>query len=219
MAGELRQALRTVLRRDVELTCAGRTDAGVHARAQYVSLPFGAEEFEQRTSQRLLRSLGAVLPPDIRVYELYRAPSGFSARFDARARRYRYHLCSGPVGPLFCANWSWWIRTAQPHALDANAQSAVDKPTCRYVMSAFFEPEVVLGEETLVFDIVGNAFLHSMVRSIVGTLVEVGLGRRPVEWVSQALAACERCAAGPCAPACGLTFWGVQYPDDVLKPW
>ena len=239
VAGELRQALRTVLRRDVELTCAGRTDAGVHARAQYVSLPFGAEEFEQRTSQRLLRSLGAVLPPDIRVYELYRAPSGFSARFDARARRYRYHLCSGPVGPLFCANWSWWIRTARPHALDANAmneaarcligehdfksfckaQSAIDKPTCRYVMSAFFEPEVVLGEETLVFDIVGNAFLHSMVRSIVGTLVEVGLGRRPVEWVSQALAACDRCAAGPCAPACGLTFWGVQYPDDVLKPW
>lgn len=123
VAGELRQALRTVLRRDVELTCAGRTDAGVHARAQYVSLPFGAEEFEQRTSQRLLRSLGAVLPPDIRVYELYRAPSGFSARFDARARRYRYHLCSGPVGPLFCANWSWWIRTAQPHALDANAMN------------------------------------------------------------------------------------------------
>ncbi len=239
VAGEVRRALRTVLRHDVDLTCAGRTDAGVHARAQYVSLPLATEEFEERSSQRLLRSLGAVLPDDIRVYELFRAPSGFSARFDARARRYRYRVATGPVAPLFCADWCWWIRTAQPGALDVEAmneaaryligehdfksfckaQSAVDKPTCRFVMSAFFESERVLGEDTLVFDIVGNAFLHSMVRTIVGTLVEVGLRRKPVSWVGDALAACNRNAAGPCAPACGLTFWDVQYPDGVLKPW
>ncbi len=239
VAGELRCALQTILRRDVELTCAGRTDAGVHARAQYVSLPFSSEEFAQRSPERMLRSLGAVLPDDIRAHELMRAPQGFSARFDARARRYRYRLASGPVAPLFCADWCWWIRSGSPDALDVEAmnraaatlvgehdfksfckaQSAQDKPTCRFVMSAAFERERVLGEDTLVFDIVGNAFLHSMVRTIVGTLVEVGLGRRDVGWVGEVLAACDRNAAGPCAPACGLTFWDVQYPSDVLKPW
>ncbi len=239
VAGELRCALQTILRRDVELTCAGRTDAGVHARAQYVSLPFSSEEFAQRSPERMLRSLGAVLPDDIRAHELMRAPQGFSARFDARARRYRYRLASGPVAPLFCADWCWWIRSGSPDALDVEAmnraaatlvgehdfksfckaQSAQDKPTCRFVMSAAFERERVLGEDTLVFDIVGNAFLHSMVRTIVGTLVEVGLGRRDVGWVGGVLAACDRNAAGPCAPACGLTFWDVQYPSDVLKPW
>lgn len=239
VAGELRRALKTVLRRDVELTCAGRTDAGVHARAQYVSMPFSPEEFASRSSMRLVRSLGAVLPEDIRVHDLYTAPEGFSARFDAQARRYRYRISVGPVAPLFCADWCWWIRSAQRDTLDVEAmneaarclvgehdfksfckaQSAQGKPTHRFVASAFFEPETVLGEETVVFDIVGNAFLHSMVRTIVGTLVEVGLGRRGVEWVGQALAACDRSAAGPCAPANGLTFWDVRYPDGVLKPW
>ena len=239
VAGELRQALQTILRRDVELTCAGRTDAGVHARAQYVSLPFGRQEFDERSSERLLRSLGAVLPDDIRAHELFRASQGFSARFDARARRYRYRLSSGPVAPLFCADWCWWIRSARPDALDVEAmneaarnligehdfksfckaQSAQDKPTSRFVMSAAFERECVLGEDTLVFDIVGNAFLHSMVRTIVGTLVEVGLGRRRTDWVAEVLEARSRDAAGPCAPACGLTFWDVHYPNDVLKPW
>lgn len=239
VAGELLGALRVLLRRDVELTCAGRTDAGVHARSQYVSFPVTDKEDGEIQASRLIRSLGAVLPDDIRVFEVLRAQKGFSARFDATARRYRYRIATGPVGPLFASDWVWWIRSAQAAPLDVDAmnaaaqllvgehdfksfckaQSAVGKPTCRFVESAGFDRECVLGEDVLVFDIVGNAFLHSMVRTIVGTLVEVGAGRRPPCWVAEVLLACDRGAAGPCAPAKGLTFWDVRYPENVLKPW
>ncbi len=239
VAGELRRALETLLRRDVELTCAGRTDAGVHARAQHVSVPMTPAESRELSGARLLRSLAAVLPDDVRAFEALRAAPGFSARFDARARRYRYRIAAGPVPPLFTARWTWWFRAASEGALDAAAMdeaarclvgehdfksfcktaSAEGKPTCRFVESVLFSYEEALGERALVFDIVGNAFLHSMVRTIVGTLVEVGCGRRPTAWVAEALAARDRRAAGPCAPACGLTFWDVRYPADALRPW
>ena len=79
--------------------------------------------------------------------------------------------------------------------------------------------EEQLGERQLVLQVRGNAFLHNMVRTIVGTLEMVGEGRRPASWVTQVLAACDRRAAGPCAPACGLTFWEVAYDEGVLAPW
>lgn len=239
VAGELQQALRVLLRRDVVLTCAGRTDAGVHARAQHVSLAVTAEEATRIDGERLLRSLGAILPDDVRVERVYRANEGFSARFDAQARRYRYRLAAGPVAPLFNARWAWWLRMLHEGDLDVAAMeraaqclvgehdfksfcksaSAVDKPTCRFVEWVRLEREEALGESMLVVDIAGNAFLHSMVRTIVGTLVEVGCGRRAESWVPEVLAACDRRAAGPCAPACGLTLWEVRYPDGALTSW
>ena len=97
--------------------------------------------------------------------------------------------------------------------------SAEGKPTCRFVESIDFSWEEQLGERQLVMRVVGNAFLHNMVRTIVGTLAEVGLGRRDPAWVAQVLAACDRRAAGPCAPACGLTFWDVRYDEGALRPW
>lgn len=239
VAGELARALGTLLRRKVDLTCAGRTDAGVHARAQHVSVPMTPEESASLSGERLLRSLGAVLPGDVRVGAVYRADAGFSARFDARARRYRYRIVAGPVGALFNARWSWWLRCRSASDLDVAAMdeaarclvgehdfksfcktaSAQGKPTCRFVESVGFEEEEAMGERMLVLDVVGNAFLHSMVRTIVGTLVEVGLGRRDPAWVADALAARDRRAAGPCAPACGLTFWDVRYDGGALRPW
>ena len=175
----------------------------------------------------------------MRVGAVYRADAGFSARFDARARRYRYRIVAGPVGALFNARWSWWLRCRSASDLDVAAMdeaarclvgehdfksfcktaSAQGKPTCRFVESVGFEEEEAMGERMLVLDVVGNAFLHSMVRTIVGTLVEVGLGRRDPAWVADALAARDRRAAGPCAPACGLTFWDVRYDGGALRPW
>ncbi|MBR2836203.1 MAG: tRNA pseudouridine(38-40) synthase TruA [Coriobacteriales bacterium] len=237
IAGELRCALRTLLRRDVELTCAGRTDAGVHARAQFVSLPTSEQESETLSAQRLLRSLAAVLPNDIVVTHLWRARPGFSARFDALARTYKYRIFLGSVPPLFCKQWVWWIRGIQSldiEAMELAAQaligehdfksfcksaSAEGKPTSRYVESINFMPEAAFGEQMVTMSIVGNAFLHSMVRTIMGTLVEVGSGRQEPSWVSDVLAACDRQAAGPCAPAQGLTFWDVRYQEGLLQPW
>ena len=92
----------------------------------------------------------------------------------------------------------------------------VGKPTHRCVMRAEFGHEVAFGEDILTFTIEGNAFLHSMVRTIVGTLVEIGMHRRDPQWMREVIDACDRTAAGPTAPACGLTFMGVDYGPDEL---
>ena len=233
VAGALRRALETFLRREVDITCAGRTDAGVHAVAQYVSFPASAEELEIG-ERRLMRAFAALLPHDIAVSAVLRADPGFSARFDARSRTYTYRIATGDAPPLLTRSVTWWHRGALDVGAmeDAAARilgerdfksfcktsSAVGKPTCRNVMSADFRTERNLGEECLAFTIRGNAFLHSMVRTIVGTLVEIGGGRRDPAWMDEVLAARDRAAAGPTAPACGLCFMGVEYDEGALRP-
>ena len=224
--GELERALQTVLRRQVETTCAGRTDAGVHARGQVVSFDVSSLELEGRELSRFRRSLNAITHPDISVKEVWESEPGFSARFDATAREYRYFLAVGEVPPIFMSDYSWYVGQIDVGAMErasrcligeqdfksfCRASSAVGKPTCRNVMEVSFARERLFGEELLVVTVVGSSFLHSMVRSIVGTLVMVGKGRQPESWVAEALAARDRKAAGECAPACGLVFWEVRY--------
>ena len=234
VAGELRRALETLLRRPVELTCAGRTDAGVHAQAQYVSVPLLAEELAQ-PRRRLVRGMTALLPDEIAVRGLYRAPQGFSARFDARSRSYRYRIVTGELQPLLLRGCAWWQRGEldvaameeaaaylvgeQDFKSFCKASSAVGKPTCRNVLSVGFAREEALGEQCLAFDITGSSFLHSMVRTIVGSLVEVGRGHRDPAWIAQVLKARDRRAAGSCAPARGLMFMAVDYAPGLLEPW
>ncbi len=234
VAGELRRALETALRRPCELTCAGRTDAGVHAIAQYVSLPIREDELSLDAS-RLTRSLVALTPDDLSIKALYRASAGFSARFDAQSRRYRYRICAGDARPVMAWDHAWWYKgSLDVEAMNEAAQlllgehdfksfckanSAVGKPTHRFVGSLGVSTVEEAGEELVAIDIEGNAFLHNMVRTIAGTLVEVGRGHRPVSWVTEVLEACDRSAAGPCAPAKGLTFMDVKYPEGVLMPW
>lgn len=233
VAGELRRALETFLRRPIDLTCAGRTDAGVHAIAQYVSVPATEAELAI-TRSRWMRAMAALLPDDIALGEVYRAAPGFSARFDARARTYTYRIATGDARPLLTRHVTWWHR----HPLDVEAMeraaaclvgehdfksfckvaSAVGKPTCRNVHAVSFAHAGELGEEHLAFTITGNAFLHSMVRTIVGSLVEVGAHRRDPAWLAEALAACDRRAAGPTAPARGLCFIAVTYDEGALTP-
>ena len=226
--GSLEAALSTILRRDVVTACAGRTDAGVHALGQVVSFPTFGDEPDDLA---LLRSLNALVGVDISVREVRRARQGFSARFDAVSREYRYRLVSGSVPPLFLSPVAWWVkkpldvdamRAAASHLVGEHdfrsfcvTISAAGKRTTRRVTSIEIFAEQALGEECMTVRVVGNAFLHSMVRTIVGTLVEVGTGRRSPEWVADALAAQKRAAAGPTAPANGLTLWSVDYPEDV----
>lgn len=234
VAGELRRALETALRRPCELTCAGRTDAGVHAIAQYVSVPVTDEELGL-PGTRLMRSLVALTPDDLSVGALLRAPAGFSARFDAVSRSYRYRIAASDARPVLAWDHAWWYRgrldvEAMSEAARllvgehdfksfCKASSAIDKPTCRYVGELAVREVCEAGEELVAIDVTGNAFLHNMVRTIAGTLVEVGRGHRRPEWVGEVLAACDRTAAGPCAPAKGLTFVGVEYPEPTLLPW
>lgn len=234
VAGELRRALETTLRRPCELTCAGRTDAGVHDIAQYVSVPVTEEELSL-PGTRLMRSLVALTPDDLSVSALFRASAGFSARFDAQSRSYRYRICAGDARPVLAWDHAWWYKGAlDVDAMNEAAQlllgehdfksfckatSAVDKPTCRYVGSLGVTALEEAGEGLVAIDITGNAFLHNMVRTIAGSLVEVGRGHRRPEWMAEVLSACDRRAAGPCAPAKGLTFVRVEYPAGALAPW
>lgn len=224
--GELEHGLGLVFRRPVQTTCAGRTDAGVHARGQVVSFDVTIDECQGLDFRRFLRSLNALTHDAMVVRKAWRAADGFSARFDAVAREYRYFLCVDQVPPVFSADFSWHCGPVDVCAMEqasrcllgehdfksfCKAVSAVGKPTCRNVMEVDFESFERCGEQMLAVRVVGSSFLHSMVRTLVGTLVMVGKGKRPPEWVRQVLEARDRTAAGECAPAQGLVLWGVRY--------
>lgn len=225
--GTLEDALRVALRRPVETVGAGRTDAGVHALGQVVSFESGADDPEPR---ELLRSLNAIAGPDIVVAGVRRAREGFSARHDALVREYRYLLVPGPVPPLAIRGRSWWakgaldlasMREASRHLLGEHdfrsfcvAGSAEGRSTVRNIETVEIQPACEMGEHCIVVRVVGRSFLHSMVRIVVGTLVEVGRGRHEPGWVGEALEACERDAAGQTAPPQGLTLWHVSYQED-----
>ena len=225
--GELERALAMLFGRPVETTCAGRTDAGVHALGQVVSFDVSSDELEQADLYRMRRSLNAITHEDIAITELEEREPGFSARFDAKAREYRYFLHLGKVPPVFARDFCWHVGCdldvpamerasrcligEQDFKSFCRASSAIDKPTCRNVMDVSFDTVQLLGEELLAVRVVGSSFLHSMVRTIVGSLVMVGKGQRSEEWLAEALAACDRTAAGETAPAQGLVFWSVRY--------
>jgi tRNA pseudouridine38-40 synthase len=226
--GRLEAALAVVCRRQVETVAAGRTDAGVHALGQVVSFPTGAAD---PTGCDLMRSLNGLVGPAVVVTAVRCASQGFSARFDALSREYRYRIANGPVPPMFLREVAWWVKRPVDAQTMRDAASALlgehdfcsfcvagsarGKRTVREVLEIGVSEEEQLGECCLVVRVVGNAFLHSMVRTVVGSLVEVGLGRRPSSWTAEVLAARDRSAAGPTAPAHGLTLWKVEYPEQV----
>lgn len=234
VAGELRRALEMLLRREVDITCAGRTDAGVHALGQVVSVPMARSELAL-PADRLQRALTALVGDDISVRAVLRGDARFSARFDAEARSYRYRVAAGPVRPVLCFDHAWWLaapldvdamrRAAAPlvgeHDFRSFAKaSSVNGVSCwREVRRLCVGRASEAGEDLVTFDVEGNAFLHNMVRALVGTLVEVGRGHRDETWPAAVLAARDRRAAGQNAPAKGLTFVGVRYPEGLLVPW
>jgi tRNA pseudouridine38-40 synthase len=225
--GRLEDALKVALRREVETVGAGRTDAGVHALGQVVSFESADGDVEPSA---LLRSLGALAGPEVVVTGVRTAAPGFSARHSALAREYRYRIVPGQVPPLFLRDVAWWVkpaldltamRRAAEHLVGRHdfrsfcvAASAEGQRTVREIERIELEPACEMGEHCLVLRVVGRTFLHSMVRVIAGSLVDVGTGRRDPDWMAAALEACDRSAAGQSAPPHGLTLWHVTYPDD-----
>lgn len=226
--GSVEDALLTLLQRPVETVGAGRTDAGVHALGQVMSYEADMADPDADT---IRRSLNGLLAPSIAVSEVRHARAGFSARFDAVRREYRYRVVGGPVPPVALGGRSWWIR--KPLDLEAMSvaaesllgehdfaafcvtQSAEGKNTVRTLDEIEMFREEQLGEESLVIRVVGKAFLHSMIRIVVGTLVDIGVGRIDPDTASRALSMKTRASAGQTAPAAGLTFWRVEYPPEV----
>ncbi|MDP2299756.1 MAG: tRNA pseudouridine synthase A, partial [Actinomycetota bacterium] len=199
----------------------------VHALGQVMS--FASDGTELDTSA-LLRPLNALVGEGIVVTGMREAAADFSARHSAVGREYRYRLVPGPVPPLFLARHAWWVKgpldlgsmREAARALVGEhdfksfcvTASAEGQRTVRRLDLIDIGTERVLGEHSVVVRVSGNAFLHSMVRVVVGSLVEVGRGRRPATWVAEALAACDRASAGPTAPPHGLVLWHVSYPDE-----
>ncbi|MGY1737667.1 tRNA pseudouridine(38-40) synthase TruA [Geodermatophilus sp. SYSU D00684] len=223
--GELEAALATVLRAPVELTVAGRTDAGVHATGQvaHADVPRAAWE-EQR--ERLVRRLRGLLPPDVAVPAVAEAPPGFDARFGALARHYVYRLTDSDAGPppLRRADTVGWPRRLDAAAMDAAARLMTGvhdfAAFCRRregatTVRTLLELAVTRDGDLVTVRASADAFCHSMVRSLVGSLVAVGEGRRAPEWPAGLLDRRERAGEVVVAPPGGLTLVRVDYPDDA----
>jgi tRNA pseudouridine38-40 synthase len=222
---EIEAALSFVANHQVAVTCAGRTDAGVHARCQVVHFDSNAQRGERAWT------LGANtrLPVGISVLWARTMPDDFHARFSARARRYRYTLLNRAIRPALEARYvSWERRPLDAEAMHRAAQALVgehDFSSFRAIScQAAHARRCLLGVavrregEHVHVDVEANAFLHHMVRNIVGSLLEVGTGERPVEWIAEVLACRDRTQAGATAPAQGLTFIGPRYPAEWAPP-
>lgn len=227
IAGELAEALGRVfhLPAPPELACAGRTDAGVHARGQVISMDLPAVAAEDLDG--LCRSLNHLCGPAIAVRDPAVVDPGFDARHSARARLYRYLVLNRPDPDPFLAGQAWHV--ALPLDL-ANLRLACDPLIGLHDFAAFCRRSKLsdgsiatlhrrvlaaqwtqLDEGLLAFEIKGTAFCQQMVRSIVGTLVEVGRGKRRAGEMSGILRSGVRAAAGDLAPPHGLYLWHVTY--------
>jgi tRNA pseudouridine38-40 synthase len=226
VGGALAEALERYLRHTVELTCAGRTDAGVHASGQVVTFSARADA----DLAAMQRALNRALRPSIVVRAAEPAPPGFDARRSATARCYRYTIRNDPLPDPFTAGTAWHVSAP----LDLAAMRlAADAFIGEHDFSAFCRrpadpnPSLVrvvndarwveIGAPMLRFDIVASAFCHQMVRSIVGTLVDVGLGKRKAGEMTGVLRSGSRSHAGQLAPAHGLCLWEVRYPFSPVS--
>ncbi len=224
MQGDLEQALSTVLRTPVELTVAGRTDAGVHATGQVAHCDVPRALWEEQ-GERLVRRLRGVLPPDIAVPAVTVAHPDFDARFSALARHYVYRVTDDPAGPppLRRADTVGWPRTVDAdamvlatglllgeHDFAAFCRRREGATTVRTLLAL----DVVRSGSLIEIRASADAFCHSMVRSLVGALLAVGEGRRLPDWPAGLLSRTERASDVPVAPAHGLTLVRVDYPSD-----
>ena len=245
VAGALVEALTRVTRTDITLTCAGRTDAGVHALDQVVHFDLPAEVAAGLDPDAVLRSCNKQLAPSVVIREAGPVAPGFDARRSATARRYRYLVVNAPVADPLLAGLAWHV--ADPldlRTLSAAADALLgehdfrafcrrvpgtpaDEPIPRRVVDARWSEVVGSSEAALLpvegrllaFEIEANAFCHQMVRSLVGTLVDVGRGRKRPSDMLWILRSADRGQASQPAPPGGLTLTAVRYPaDDPTDP-
>lgn len=223
--GALEQALSAIADERVTVVCAGRTDAGVHATGQVVHFDTAAD----RPDRAWLMGTNSNLPRDVAVRFVQPVEPRFHARHTAIARRYRYLIAAGPDRPALWRERAGWNHAA----LDAAAMqrgaafllgerdfSAFRSADCQSNTPMRRIEDITVTESLgwVRIDVTGNAFLHNMVRIIVGTLLAVGRGERAPEWVGDVLAGGDRRRAGVTAKAEGLYFLGPRYPDDFDLP-
>ncbi len=227
----LEAALSTIAHEEIRIITAGRTDSGVHALHQVVHFDTAA----QRPISAWIRGVNALLPDDIAVLWAAEVSGEFHARYSAMERRYVYLLLNQPVRPGINNNKVGWYH----HPLElAKMQAAGNILIGEHDFSSFRAAEcqakspirtitrltITRHGNLLVFDICANAFLHHMVRNIIGCLVYIGKGKYSVDWMHHLLASCDRTYAAPTFSPAGLYLAGVKYdacwglPESSQKP-
>lgn len=221
----LESALSFVANAQVDTVCAGRTDAGVHAQCQVVHFDSDA----RRDPRGWMLGATSRLPDSVCVRWCQPVADDFHARFSARARRYRYAILNRAVRPALGRQYLSWERLPlDADAMHRAAQSLLGEhdfsafrtvhcqaPHARRDLQAII---VRRTSEQVVIEVQANAFLHHMVRNIVGSLLLVGRGEQPENWIAQLLAGRDRTVAGPTAPPDGLVFVSPLYPPQWGLP-
>ena len=217
--GEIEAALQKLLKRKTELVGSGRTDSGVHAAGQIANFISTIKNME---AENCIQALNSMLPKDVRIVNAEKVALNFNARFSSKSRTYRYFCNTQEFTLAHLTRYTWNIRY-MPHLLTLNKmaqilQGEIDFTTfaasgdmslrkSRYVEKAFF----FMQNEMLVFEITANAFLWRMVRSLVGTMIELEKKGGTEHEFAEILHACDRKKAGFTAPAQGLFLWKVSY--------
>ena len=217
----LQEALSKILQQNIEVVGAGRTDAGVHAKQLYAH--FDADlKWNEKTFQFKLNSL---LPKDISVQQLFKVQSQAHARFDASSRSYQYHIVNSK--DPFKIDLAYYL-LKQPDIEKMNRAAAMLKDYTNFkcfsksrtdvktyncnITAAFWEQS----KDELIFHITADRFLRNMVRAIVGTLLDIGLGKKSVEFLKEILKSEDRSMAGTSVPAHGLYLTRIEYPKTAL---
>jgi tRNA pseudouridine38-40 synthase len=232
--GTLETALERITHRPVRIRAAGRTDAGVHALGQVVSIPSSSSE--GLNPDLLMRAMPSLLPADVAVLDAQAGPEAFDARRCAEWRSYAYLLWAAEAPNPLYRRFALWTSDRVDQRLLNQALSTIvgthdfssfgrlrdDQTPLRRVIEA----AAVTDGPFIRIRITGESFLHQMVRSLVGTVLEVATGRRPVDWMREVLDAHDRAAAGPVAAPHGLALTDVGYRDvdwprrePVAWPW
>jgi tRNA pseudouridine38-40 synthase len=223
--GCVEQAISTVANHIIEVQCAGRTDAGVHATAQVIHF----DSASPRTIKSWLLGTNANLPEDIRIIWVVEVDETFHARFSAESRTYRYIIYTRSVATSILKSRVTWVKKplnvvamngASQYLLGEQDFTSFRAANCQSTtpMRNIMETRVTKSGKFIVFEIKGNAFLYHMVRNIIGTLIDVGLDHKPSTWVKPLLLLKDRNKASPTAAPDGLYLVSVSYPSKYGLP-
>lgn len=221
----MEQALALIFREEVQLTFAGRTDAGVHAHEMYAHFDIGDEEM-RREGEKLVFRLNGILPDSIAIFDIYPVKENAHARFDAVRRTYEYHIIDHK-DPFLCKQATRVRPGLDFAAMNENAKLLIGKQDfasfCRTntdVKTTICDLKQAEWKELdnghAVFTISADRFLRNMVRAVVGTLFEVGRGKMTKEQFAEVITQHNRCAAGDSAPAEGLFLTHIEYPEEIF---
>jgi len=218
-------ALTRVANHTVEITCAGRTDSGVHATAQVVHFDTKAE----RSSRGWILGINSNLPDDISICWAQQVSDDFHARFSAVSRSYRYQILNRLIRPALERHRVWWIyepldasrmHDAAQRLLGEHDFSAFRAAGCQASRPVREIRNIAVRRDgdRITLEITANAFLQHMVRNITGTLAAIGKGEESLAWIDEVLKSRDRKRGGIAAPPHGLTFVGVDYPAEFNIP-